>query len=84
MLNSGNVLAELAKYGSGMASQEYGNQLNAIKIGGDIAGGRVNTLGNLMQNAQKFGIDTGYYPTGTPNAPKPYGANYNPNQPTGW
>lgn len=30
MLGSGNVLAELAKYGQGMASQEYGNQVNRL------------------------------------------------------
>jgi len=30
MLNSGSVLAELAKYGQGMASQEYGNQVNRL------------------------------------------------------
>lgn len=46
-LNSGNVLAELAKFGQGMASQEYGNQ--------------VNRLSGLMQGAQQFGQGTGYY-----------------------
>lgn len=47
MLNSGNVLAELAKYGQGMASTEYGNQ--------------VNRLAGLMQGAQNFGVSSGYY-----------------------
>jgi len=44
---SGNVLAELAKYGQGMASQEYGNQ--------------VKRLSDLMQGSQQFGISSGYY-----------------------
>ena len=47
MLNSGNVLAELSKYGQGMANQEYGNQ--------------VNTLAGLMGGAQKFGTATNYF-----------------------
>ncbi|MDD5688481.1 MAG: hypothetical protein PHE88_11700 [Elusimicrobia bacterium] len=47
MLGSGNVLAELAKYGQGMASQEYG--------------GQVNRLSDLMRGAQQFGVSTGYY-----------------------
>lgn len=40
MLGSGNVLAELAKYGQGMASQEYGNQ--------------VNRLSDLMSRSQQY------------------------------
>jgi hypothetical protein len=52
MLGSGNVLAELAKYGQGMASQEYDNQFNR--------------LSDLMKNSQQFGIGSGYYtPPGT-------------------
>lgn len=47
MLGSGNVLAELAKYGQGMASEEYGNQFNR--------------LSDLMKNAQQFGLNAGYY-----------------------
>ena len=47
MLNSGNVLAELAKYGQGMASQQYGNQ--------------VNMLSGALQNAENFGLQSGYY-----------------------
>jgi len=47
MLGSGNVLAELAKYGQGMANQEYGNQ--------------VNMLSGLMGGAQKFGVATDYF-----------------------
>lgn len=30
MLNSGNTLAELARYGQGMASEEYGNEFNRL------------------------------------------------------
>lgn len=47
MLNSGNVLAELAKYGQGMASQGYQQQLNNLQ--------------SLMQGSQQFGAQTGYY-----------------------
>lgn len=47
MLNSGNVLAELAKFGQGMASQQYDTE--------------VNRLANLMRGAQNFGISSGYY-----------------------
>lgn len=46
-LNSGGVLAELSRYGQGMASQEYGNQ--------------VNRLSDLMRGAQNFGVQAGYY-----------------------
>jgi hypothetical protein len=47
-LNSGNVLAELSKYGQGMASQGYNQQ--------------VNTLSGLMGQAQNFGVQSGYFP----------------------
>lgn len=47
MLGSGNVLAELAKYGQGMASEELGN--------------KTNTLAGLMGGAQKFGVATDYF-----------------------
>ncbi len=47
MSNSGGVLTELAKYGSGLASQNYNNQ--------------VNQLSNVMQGAQNFGVNNGYY-----------------------
>jgi hypothetical protein len=46
-LNSGGVLAELAKYGQGMASREYGNQ--------------VNRLSSLIGQKQQFGASSGYY-----------------------
>jgi hypothetical protein len=68
MLGSGNVLSELAKYGQGMASQEYDKQIQreieAAKLGQSQQGteqANVNTLASLMQNAQKFGVDSGYY-----------------------
>ena len=51
-LNSGNVLAELAKYGQGMASQGYQQQLNNLQ--------------GLMQGAQNFGIQSGYFAPPTP------------------
>jgi len=54
MGNSGNVLAELTKYGQGMASEEYGNQFNR--------------LNDLMRNSQRFGIETGYYKPPAKNA----------------
>lgn len=47
MLGSGNVLAELAKFGQGMASEELGN--------------KTNTLAALMGGAQKFGVATDYF-----------------------
>ncbi len=47
MGNSGGVLAELARYGQGMASQEYGNQ--------------VNRLSGLVGQGQQFGISSGYF-----------------------
>lgn len=46
-LNSGGVLAELEKYGQGMASQERQNQ--------------INTLADLMRGQQQFGVASGYY-----------------------
>lgn len=46
-LGGGGVLAELAKYGQGMASQEYGKE--------------VDRLSNLMGQAQQFGVQSGYY-----------------------
>lgn len=58
-LNSGGVLAELAKYGQGMASQEYG--------------GQVNRLADLMRGSQQFGVQAGYYQE-PQNMNLPYGA----------
>ena len=46
-LNSGGVLAELAKYGQGMASKEYGDQ--------------VNRLSGIIGNKQNFGNQSGFY-----------------------
>lgn len=47
MLGSGNVLAELAKYGQGLASQQYDTE--------------ANRLASLMQGAQRFGVATDYW-----------------------
>ena len=47
MLGSGNVLAELAKYGQNMASQEYDTQ--------------ANRLADLIRSKQSFGLSSGYY-----------------------
>lgn len=47
MGSSGGILAELAKYGQGMASKEYGTQ--------------VNRLQDLMRGSQQFGLESGYY-----------------------
>ena len=46
-LNSGGVLAELAKYGQGMASKEYGDQ--------------ANRLAGIIGQKQNFGASNGYY-----------------------
>lgn len=56
MLGSGNVLAELARYGQGMASQEYRNQFNR--------------LSDLLRQKQQFGLTSGYFdePTRTTSA----------------
>lgn len=56
-LNSGGVLAELEKYGQGMASQEYG--------------GQVNRLAQLMQGAQQFGVQSGQFRPTTYGTPMP-------------
>ena len=56
-LNSGGILAELAKYGQGMASTEYGNQ--------------VNRLSDLVRNAQQFGISSGQFRPTTYGSPVP-------------
>ena len=47
MLNSGNVLAELDKYGQGMGAQQYDTE--------------TNRLAQLMQGAQRFGVATDYW-----------------------
>lgn len=61
MLNSGNVLAALAKYGSDMASQEYGNQISRLGENVNRYGATTNQLANLLSNAQNFGVRSGYY-----------------------
>lgn len=47
ILGSGNVLAQLAKYGQGMASEEYGNQFSR--------------LSDLLRQKQNFGLNAGYF-----------------------
>lgn len=47
MLNSGNVLADLTKFGQGMASQQYDTQ--------------TNRLADLMRSSQNFGVQSGYF-----------------------
>jgi len=54
MSNSGNVLAELEKYGQGMASQEYGNRVNQLagltRTGQASASGMAQQGNNYAQN----------------------------------
>jgi hypothetical protein len=61
MLGSGNVLAELAKYGQGMASQRYDKELDNILQGANSAGNQTNTLASLLHGAQNFGVGSNYY-----------------------
>lgn len=61
MSNSGGILAELAKYGQGMASQQYQQQLNNYQQNFENQGKQLNSLTGLMQGAQKFGTAAGYY-----------------------
>ena len=56
-LNSGGVLAELAKYGQGMASQQYDTQ--------------TNRLADLMRGSQQFGISSGLFRPTTYSNPVP-------------
>lgn len=58
MLNSGNVLAELARYGQGMASTEYGNRLSQL--------GNLSTQG--MGQANRIGENEGNSTIGAANA----------------
>jgi len=48
MLNSGGVLAELEKYGSGLATQAVGQ--------------RANMLSQALRGAENFGLQSGYFP----------------------
>lgn len=54
MLNSGNTLAELARYGQGMASEEYGNEFNRLSA----ATGQRNqyNLGLMGVENQELGL----------------------------
>src|SRR5574343_172313 len=51
MLGSGNVLAELAKYGQGMASTEYGNRLSQLGNLSTQGMGQANLIGENQGNA---------------------------------
>lgn len=61
MLNSGNVLAELAKFGQGMASQNYQQQLQNQQQAVQQEMSQANALADLMRGAQQFGLSSGYY-----------------------
>jgi len=65
MSNSGGVLAELAKYGQGLASQEYGNTLGRLSSLSQSERQNklqnVNQLQNMIQGSQQFGLNSGYY-----------------------
>lgn len=78
MTNSGNVLAELAKYGQGVASglyqQELGNQQQNIQNQGQ----QVNQLSDLLRGSQQFGVQSGYY------APPMVNSAQNVQRPSGW
>lgn len=51
MLGSGNTLAELAKYGQGMASTEYGNRLSQLGNVSTQGMGQANLIGENRGNA---------------------------------
>ena len=70
MLNSGNVLAELAKYGQGMASQQYDTE--------------TNRLASLMQNAQQFGLNSGYLDKWKTKIPNEFNTDVVPAQKPNW
>lgn len=70
MSNSGNVLAELAKYGQGMASQQYDTQ--------------TNRLADLMRGSQQFGVQSGYYQPPQNTASNVMGTQRTFNQPSNW
>lgn len=56
MLNSGNVLAELANYGQGVASEEYGKRLNQLA---SVAGTGQTASTNMATAGQNYGINYG-------------------------
>jgi len=67
MLNSGNVLAELAKYGQGMASQNYQQQIGNYQQDLQNQNTLASMMANLAQNAQNFGLQSGYFDAPTPD-----------------
>lgn len=88
MGNSGNVLAELAKYSGGLASQEYGNQLNRLASLNQQAqqqyGQQLGSLSDMMRNAQQFGEQVGYFQPPQPQAHWSGGAFVTPNPRPSW
>lgn len=71
MLGSGNLLAELAKYGQGMASQQYDTE--------------ANRLSDLISNSQRFGLNSQYFQPQQPAEGQWVGGAYmqrNPMQPS--
>jgi len=64
MLNSGNTLAELTKYGQGMASQQYGSEADRLgKLTGQqqqyILGQQQNAIGGQNADTSAYGAETG-------------------------
>ena len=66
LLNSGNRLMELTKYGQDMGSQEYDNQFGRIK---DLVGGYSGSwIGDKNANTAKFAAQSGAWNTAQANA----------------
>lgn len=88
MGNSGNVLAELAKFSGGLASQEYGNQLNRLsglnQQSQQQYGQQLNSLADMMRNSQQFGEQVGYYQPPQQQAHWSGGAYITPNARPSW
>ena len=61
MTGSGNMMAELEKYGQGMASTEYGNQFNRLRelTGGSPAAAQATMQGQALQQAMQRAALTG-------------------------
>lgn len=67
---SGNVLAELAKYTQGLASQDYERQADKeYERAMSERQNKLNMLSELMRGAQQFGLQSGYYTPRRENLP---------------
>jgi hypothetical protein len=66
MLNSGNRLMELTKYGQDMGSQEYDNQFG--RLSGLVGGYSGSWLGDKNANTAKFAAQSGAWNTAQGNA----------------